>query len=99
MDRRSISSTQGNRKTIRRIVRDAVMAATPSVPKLAKEAGLAEMTIRLWMTKGKTPTKNPRPESLQALASVLRKRADRIAAAADELEDAAERQRERQRRT
>ncbi|MHC4088878.1 MAG: hypothetical protein ACYSVY_01110 [Planctomycetota bacterium] len=87
------------KKTIQRVVRDAVMAATASVPKLAKEAGLAEMTIRLWMTKGKNVTKNPRPESLLALASVLRRRAERIARAADELEDAAERQRARQRRT
>ncbi len=87
------------KKTIERVVRAAVKAATASVPKLAKEAGLAEMTIRLWMTKGKTPTKNPRPESLEALASVLRKRAERIARAADELEDAAERQRARRRRT
>ena len=87
------------KKTIQRVVRDAVMAATASVPKLAEEAGLAEMTIRLWMTKGKTPTKNPRPESLQAFASALRKRAERIARAADELEDAAERQRARKRRT
>lgn len=86
------------RRQIKHVVRDAVMAATASVPKLAKEAGLSEMTIRLWMTKGKTPTKNPRPESLLALASVLRKRAERIARAADELEDAAERQRARQRR-
>jgi hypothetical protein len=51
------------------------------------------------MTKGKNVTKNPRPESLLALASVLRRRAERIARAADELEDAAERQRARQRRT
>ncbi len=86
------------KKTIRRVVRDAVKAATASVPKLAKEAGLAETTIRLWMTKGKNP-RNPRPESLQALAAVLRKRAERIARAADELEDAAQRQRARKRRT
>ena len=74
-------ATESDPKLLRNLIQRVLDEAPFSMRQLAEEAGISYDAIRSWATERRTP----RPESLELLATALKRRGERLCEIADDV--------------